>query len=87
MKTSLVVVRWLEGLHLRPASQVARLAQGFRSVVRFRVGSRVIDARSVLSILMLGATIGTEIDIEATGEDEDKTIAAMESLFQGPRES
>jgi len=56
-------------------------------VVRLRVGSRVIDARSVLSILMLGATIGTEIDIEATGEDEDKTIAAMESLFQGPRES
>lgn len=72
---------------MRPASQVARLAQQFRSVVRLRVGSHVIDAKSILSILMLCATLDTEIDIEAIGEDEDTTIAAMESLFQEPRDS
>ena len=39
------------------------------------------DARSIISLLLLCATVGTLIDIEVHGEDEDAAISAIEQLF------
>ena len=81
MKTATVTVSWLEGLHLRPAASVVRLTRQFCSEIRFCCGDAVADARSVLSIALLGAGSGTEVSIQASGPDEHEAIAALRDFF------
>jgi len=50
-------------------------------------GDRIADLRSILSILALCAALGTTIDIQAVGEDEQDAIAAVERFFSSDAES
>ncbi len=85
MKRSKVVVPWREGLHARPATVLVRLARAVRSSIRMRCNGRIADARSILGILLLCATMGSAIEFEVNGEDEDQVVAELESVFQkGP---
>ena len=81
MKRLRVVVPWREGLHLRPAAQLMLVAKKFRSTISLKCGERIGDLRSILSIIALCATMGTPIDIEATGEDEQAATQASEQVF------
>ena len=91
MQCTRVTVRWNPGLHLRPASALVHLARRFQSEIRLRVGSTLIDARSILGILLLSATLGTALEVEASGDDEREAISAIRSFFEtapdGPGES
>lgn len=71
------------GLHARAAAQVVRMAGTFKCRIRLiRDDTAVIaDAKSILSVLTLAASAGTEIVIEAEGEDEDAALDALENLF------
>ena len=82
MKTSRVTVRFRDGLHARPAARLVRLLARFHARVLFRLGNRVASAGSILSILLLSATVNTQLEIQATGEDEDAAIQAAEAFFQ-----
>ena len=81
MKRSRVVVSWHEGLHLRPAAKLMQVAQRFRSTIFLKCGGRIADLRSLLSIIALCATMGTPLDIEATGEDEEDAAQVVEQVF------
>jgi len=81
MKRSTVVVPWNEGLHLRPAAQLVRVAQRFSSTILMSCDEKIADVRSILSVIALCATMGTVIDIEVTGEDEQTAIEALELAF------
>lgn len=81
MKRSQLTVPWTSGLHLRPAAQLVRLAQEFHSSISLRANGRIANARSILSIMLLCATLGTVIDVEASGDDEDLALKAVESAF------
>ncbi|HTI71965.1 MAG TPA: HPr family phosphocarrier protein [Candidatus Limnocylindria bacterium] len=81
MKTATVTVSWLEGLHLRPAASLVRLTRQFCSEIIFCYGDAVADARSVLSIILLGAVSGTEVSIQASGPDEHEAIVALRNFF------
>ncbi|MFO8036826.1 MAG: HPr family phosphocarrier protein [Anaerolineales bacterium] len=73
------------GLHARPASLFVKQASGFTSEVTVRNisdGTEWVDAKSILSILTLGAEQGHEIEIRATGEDEEEAIQALEHLVR-----
>jgi len=84
MKSSRVTVRFRDGLHARPAARLVRLLARFHARVLFRLGNRVASAGSILSILLLSATVNTQLEIQATGEDEDAAIhiQAAEAFFQ-----
>ncbi len=56
-------------LHARPAAQFVRTALGFRSRIEVLAGERAADAKSLLSVLALGATAGTTLRLRADGED------------------
>jgi phosphocarrier protein HPr len=86
MKTTRVTVRFQHGLHARPAAKLAKLLQRFRARVLFRLGSHVANAGSFLSILLLSATVNTQLEIQATGEDEEAAIRAAEAFFQSDDE-
>jgi multiphosphoryl transfer protein len=86
MKTSRVTVRFPHGLHARPAASLVRLFRTFRASVFLRLGNRVAHAGSFLSILLLSATFNTQLEIQATGEDEEAAIRAAEAFFQSDDE-
>jgi phosphocarrier protein HPr len=81
MKNAQVVIPWKNGLHLRPASRLVRLALAYKSVVLLKVGTKVADARSVLAILLLCTVAGMVIELEISGEDEDDLLTSILSLF------
>ena len=58
----------------------------FRARVIFRLGNRVAHAGSFLSILLLSATFNTQLEVQATGEDEEAAIRAAEAFFQSDDE-
>jgi phosphotransferase system HPr (HPr) family protein len=70
------------GVHVRPASLFARTAGKFSSTVIVKKGEQVVDGKSIMQLLMLGALQGTEIVIEAEGEDADEALGALEEIIQ-----
>lgn len=82
MKRSKVLVQWTEGLHLRPASTLVKRALDFQSTISLKVNEQIADARSILAIIMLCASFGTVVEIEASGEDEENAMAAITAVFE-----
>jgi phosphotransferase system HPr (HPr) family protein len=75
-----VVVTNPQGLHARPADQFVRLASRFSSRVELVKGSERVDGKSILSLLTLAATEGTQLSIEATGSDAEQALEALADL-------
>jgi phosphotransferase system HPr (HPr) family protein len=82
MKRLQVIVPWPEGLHLRPAGTLVRLAQASKSTILVKAGEKVANARSVLAILVLCATVGMALDLEIHGEDEDVVLCSIKRVFE-----
>ena len=80
-RTLLITARL--GLHARAAAKLVRVASSFQSqVVLTRADSEVTaDAKSILSVLMLAASRGTELQVRADGVDEEVAMNAIERLF------
>ena len=87
MKTTTVTVPWKEGIHLRRAGNLARLATRFRSSILCRLGEKVADGRSVIGIIILCASLGATLEIEASGPDEREAIQAVDEFFAPSDES
>ncbi len=79
-----VVITNRLGLHARAAALLVRAANTFQSVIRLeRVdGTATADAKSILSVLMLAASRGTELRATAEGVDEEQAISAVCGLFE-----
>lgn len=82
MATRQAVVRHAEGLHARPSELLARLALQFESTVELISGSHRVDAKSILNVLTLGATEGTELIVEAQGPDAEAAAEAIANLVE-----
>ena len=70
------------GLHARASSKLVKLTNKFNSQINVSKGNLVIDAKSILGILSLGASFGTEIKIEIVGDDEETAMIEIIDLFQ-----
>ncbi|MFP4105608.1 MAG: HPr family phosphocarrier protein [Phycisphaerae bacterium] len=70
------------GLHARPAMQLVELANSFNSIVEVSNASLTVDAKSIMSVMRLGATMGTQLKIVADGEDAEQAVAALKKLVQ-----
>jgi phosphotransferase system HPr (HPr) family protein len=64
-------------LHARPAGSLAVAAARFASAVQIAVGPVSVDAKSVLSVMSLGATSGQQVVVRATGADAERAVAAL----------
>jgi phosphotransferase system HPr (HPr) family protein len=81
------------GLHARAAARLVRVASRFESKVVLRrvdhgagaagsiAGDQGVDAKSILSVLMLAATCGTHLEASAEGTDEAAAMDAIAELF------
>jgi phosphocarrier protein HPr len=71
------------GLHARAAARFVHTASRFRSRVTAGRDGRVMDGKSILGILLLGASQGTTIEVTAEGPDEEEAIDALSVLVAG----
>ncbi len=82
MQQAKVLVQHEAGLHARPASQFVKLAKEFSSNITVTSKGKTVNAKSIMLILTLGANKGTEIEVTAEGEDEQKAVAALVELVE-----
>lgn len=80
-RSQLVTINNPQGLHMRPAYLFAEAAAKFSSKIELIKNDLRIDGKSVLSILTLGASQGTEVLIEATGDDAQDAINVLQNLL------
>jgi phosphocarrier protein HPr len=64
-------------LHARPAADFVRTAMGFQAQIVVVNGEREANAKSLMSVLALGATGGTELVVRADGEDASGAVEAL----------
>lgn len=70
------------GLHLRAASALAETVRSFKSVVKIAIGENEVDARSVINLMMLGASMGTRLKLRIEGPDAQAALEAVRKLFE-----
>jgi phosphotransferase system HPr (HPr) family protein len=76
-----VEVRNRLGLHLRAATTLAETAGRFKSKVLLCRGKNEVSARSVTSLMMLGAGQGTKLKVRVEGDDATAALAAIKQAF------
>jgi len=84
MTTACATIKNAIGLHARPAAKMAETASKFKSDIRIKnmdKNTEGINAKSIIRILSLNATMGTQIEISATGEDEEAAVQTLVALI------
>ncbi|MEI8139667.1 MAG: HPr family phosphocarrier protein [bacterium] len=69
------------GLHARPAAKIAKLAVTFDAAIHIGTKHKKVKAKSILGLLSLDASEGTEVTVFADGRDADEAIQAFKDLF------
>ena len=80
--TRTVTIRNFEGLHLRPSRVLVLLANLFEAEIFLSNNADQVDCRSILSIVTLGATDGTELTLSASGADAEAAIEVISDFFE-----
>jgi phosphocarrier protein HPr len=78
-KTTVTISNKL-GLHARASAKLTKLAGSFRSDIHLSRNGRRVNAKSIMGVMMLAAGIGTQVDIEAEGADEEAALCALCAL-------
>jgi phosphotransferase system HPr (HPr) family protein len=69
-------------LHARPAGLLVRAAAGQDARIVLRSNGRQADASSILQVLALGATRGTELEVEASGPDAAEALETIAGVIE-----
>ena len=77
IKSSITISNKL-GLHARASAKLTKMAGGFKSELHLSRNSRRVNAKSIMGVMMLAAGIGSTVEIETSGPDEQ---AAMDALL------
>jgi phosphocarrier protein len=79
IRTTLVISNKL-GLHARASAKLTKLASSFKCEVFMARNGRRVNAKSIMGIMMLAAGLGSEVELETDGEDEQQATDAIASL-------
>lgn len=80
IKTNTLIINKL-GLHARAASKLVTTASSFSSNIRIGRESQMADAKSIMAVMMLAASKGTELCLEIDGKDQEQAGAAILDLI------
>nr|WP_221199235.1 HPr family phosphocarrier protein [Halomonas fontilapidosi] len=70
------------GLHARAATKLVQCCQPFDARVTVWRGNQQADAGNIMSLLILAAPCGTELEISAEGKDAEAALEAITALFE-----
>jgi phosphocarrier protein HPr len=80
IKTNITINNKL-GLHARASAKLTKLTGTFRSDIFMSRSGRRVNAKSIMGVMMLAAGLGTEIEIEVNGDDEQAALSAITALI------
>ncbi len=80
IKTTVTISNKL-GLHARASAKLTKLAGGFQSEVHLSRNGRRVNAKSIMGVMMLAAGLGSEIEVETSGADEQPAMDAIVALI------
>ncbi|RZU00544.1 HPr family phosphocarrier protein [Rivibacter subsaxonicus] len=69
------------GLHARASAKLTKLAGSYPCEVFISRGSRRVNAKSIMGVMMLAAGIGTEVELETDGEREQEAMDVLLALI------
>ena len=69
------------GLHARASAKLTKLAAGFNSDIFMSRNGRRVNAKSIMGVMMLAAGMGSEVEIETLGDDQEAAMAALAALI------
>jgi phosphocarrier protein HPr len=69
------------GLHARAAALLVQTVNRFSAQVNLSKDGQSADGRSIMGVLTLAATQGSNVQVEANGEDAERAVKAIEKLF------
>ena len=71
------------GIHCRPSTHIIKTTQGYPGRIRVvHAQNGECNLSSMLDLMMLGLTCGSEVDIEVEGPDEADKLAEVKTLFE-----
>jgi phosphocarrier protein HPr len=71
-----------KGLHARASAKIVEAAARFQSRITVSKDGQTVDARSIMGLMMLAASEGSQITIEASGADGEPALAAIVALAE-----
>jgi phosphocarrier protein len=71
-----------KGLHARASAKLVEAAARFQSQITVTKDGQTVDARSIMGLMMMAASIGSEIEIEAVGPDAEAAMVAVLALIE-----
>jgi phosphocarrier protein len=80
IKTSITIINKL-GLHARAASKFVTTASSFGCNIKAGKAGKMVDGKSIMSVMMLAASKGTELQLEFDGDDEQRALEALTALI------
>ena len=74
------------GLHARASAKLTQTASKFQSSVFIAKNGRRVNAKSIMGVMMLAAGLGSTVELETDGPDEEAAIGASEGVMRmGPK--
>ena len=81
MYTEKTIVKCESGLHNKQATYFIQKANEFRASIWIEADDRKINAKSLLGVLSMGITTGTEINLNAEGVDEEAAVKSLSAML------
>ena len=81
IQTQLTIINKL-GLHARAAAKFVSCASAFSSSIQAGKDGRLVDGKSIMSVMMLAAGKGTVLDLKIDGRDEEAALEALKKLIE-----
>ena len=82
MQEKIVKIKLKDGVHARPAALLVQKANKYKSSIIIKKDDIEVNAKSIMSIMMLALTNGTQIKIMAKGEDEKDACEDIASFIE-----
>jgi len=76
-----ITIRNCQGLHARPAALFVQIATKYESDVSVQKDGEVVNGKSIMGILMLGAQEGSQVKITAEGKDAEEAVKELEEFL------
>lgn len=80
IKAPITIINKL-GLHARAAAKLSALAGSFSCQIQIEKNGRCVDCKSIMAVMMLAASKGTEVVLHLDGEDETHALDALTTLI------
>ena len=69
------------GVHARPASMLVQVAGRYSSNISLSKDEITVNAKSIMGVMMLAAEMGSNVEIEAEGNDAREAVNSIKELF------